>query len=139
MAYFLFFVGALIPSYLVLLFCNFGWRRIARRRNSPLSIVAIDVVTLAIVTIAAGYGMKDGRPEPVFEEALASYFLPVAVAVVILLIEWAVWGQRKTALDYRIFLEPNGDAGAAFTRSQHTIRCRSRRAKPKKFEGARTQ
>ena len=95
MAYFLFFIGALVASYLILLLCNFGWRRITGKRNSPLSIVAMGIVTLAIVTVAAGYGMKDGRPEPVFEEALASYFLPVAVAVTIKLIEWAVWGRKK--------------------------------------------
>ena len=95
MAYVGSFFGGLVASYLILLLCNFGWRRITGKRNSSLSIAAMGIVTLAIVTIAAGYGMKDGRPEPVFEEALALYFLPVAAAVVIQLIEWAVWGRKK--------------------------------------------
>ena len=95
MAYFLFFIGALVASYLILLLCNFGWRRITGKRNSPISLVAMGIVTLAIITVAAGYGMKDGRPEPVFGEALASYLLPVAAAVAIQLVEWAVWRRKK--------------------------------------------
>ncbi len=95
MAYVAFFLGGLVASYLILLLCNFGWRKIARKRSSPVSIVAMGIVTLAIITVAAGYGMKDGRPEPVFEEALASYVFPVAAAVVIKLVEWAIWGRKK--------------------------------------------
>ena len=44
MAYFLFFIGALVASYLILLLCNFGWRRITGKRNSPISLVAMGIV-----------------------------------------------------------------------------------------------
>ena len=82
-------IGALIPSFLILQLLLVVYRKTTKVDIGPREILFSGVGTLILITIIAGYGMKDGRPEPVFIEGFVAYFWPVVVAILLRLLGWA--------------------------------------------------
>jgi hypothetical protein len=84
-------MGALIPTALLAFFFEWTLRR-------PIAatvprVVTANVVSLAITTVIAGFGLADGGP-PVFDRAFLQYLLPQAVWLVVMLI---LTRRRKAA------------------------------------------
>ncbi len=86
LGWFGFTLGGVLGAYLLLRFLMFGYRKLNQEANDSLEIVWLSILTLAVVTVVGGYGMKNGAPEPVFDQALATYFGPVMAATVIELV-----------------------------------------------------
>lgn len=86
-----FFLGiaAIIPCFLILHLLMVVYRKITKVDIGPGEIFFSGIGTLILVTILAGYGMQDGRPEPVFIEGFVHYFWPVVVAMLLRLLGWA--------------------------------------------------
>ena len=78
--------GALLGSYLILRLVMYVCRKVRRMPNGALEIAGMGLLTLVIVTVIGGYGMKDGKPEPVFVLAFFRYFGPVMAVTVIELV-----------------------------------------------------
>ena len=86
LGWFAFTLGGVLSAYLLLRLLMFGYRKLRQEANDSLEIVWLSILTLAVVTVVGGYGMKDGAPEPVFAQALATFFGPVMTATVIELV-----------------------------------------------------
>ena len=75
------FVGGFVVAYLL---TAFVLRVILRKFRDTLTGVYLSGgIVLALLTIFAGFGLQDGRPEPVFLEAFANYFGPVLLVLVV--------------------------------------------------------
>ena len=85
----LFGIAATIPCILILQLLMVVYRKITKVDIGPREIYFSGIGTLILITIIAGYGMKDGRPEPVFIEGFVHYFWPVVVAILLRLLGWA--------------------------------------------------
>ena len=64
----------------------YGCRKLRRRPNGKGEIALMGLLNLAFLTVAGGYGFKDGAPDPVFFYAFSVYFGPAMTAIVIELV-----------------------------------------------------
>ena len=81
-----FMAGALVGAYLLLRVLMFVCRKLRRRPNGTPEIASMGVLTLAVCTVARGYGMQDGGPEPLFYHAFLGYYGPAMAVTVIELV-----------------------------------------------------
>ena len=61
----------------------YGTMKVRRKPQSAIEVALAGIVTLAIVTVAGGYGMQDARAEPQFLRAFITYFGPAMLVTVI--------------------------------------------------------
>ena len=76
-------LGAMVGAYLILRLLMYGIRKVRRQPNGATESAIAGLLVLVIATVAGGYGMKDGLPEPQFIRAFYSYFGPAMFVTVI--------------------------------------------------------
>jgi hypothetical protein len=76
-------IAGLVPTGLLAFFFEWGLRRIVSAAISR--ILVANVASLAVATVAGGYGYADDGP-PLFMFALLKYALPQAIVLVAMLI-----------------------------------------------------
>ena len=72
------FLGGTLGSYIVLHLILLAYQK---KKHRVPSILQAGALTLAATTLIAGYGLRDGRPSPLFLEAFVTYLPYVVLAV----------------------------------------------------------
>ena len=79
-------VGGLMGAYVLLRLLMFVCRKLRRVPNGALEIASMGILTLAVCTVAGGYGFQDDGPEPLFYHAFSRYYGPAMAVTVIELV-----------------------------------------------------
>ena len=71
-----FYIGALVPSYLILRLCLYICSKCRKQPNRGGQIVLMGVISLGLSTVIAGFGLQHEASNPRFVEAFAQYLAP---------------------------------------------------------------